>query len=93
MTKTATKPKTNPVAKAAYDAVHLAARRAGEPEQGNPRYYDVGDEYRRAWDAAGVIWDAACREEATGKRAKARELWSLLVPFDDEAASRLEALL
>ena len=80
-------------AKDAYEAVHLAARRAGEPEQGNPAYNEIGDEYRRAWDAAGVIWDAACREEATGNRTKAQNLWSLLAPFDDEAVSRLEALL
>jgi hypothetical protein len=78
-------------AKAAYDAVHMAARLAGEPEQGNPRYYDVGDEYRRAWDAAGVIWDDACL--ATGNIAKARKLWALLAPFDDEAATRLRELL
>jgi hypothetical protein len=78
-------------AKEAYDAVHLAARRAGEPEQGNPAYFEVGGEYRRAWDAAGVIWDDAC--EATGNIAKARKLWALLAPFDDEAATRLRELL
>ena len=78
-------------AKDAYDAVHLAARRVGEPEQGNPAYFEVGDEYRRAWDAAGVIWDDAC--EATGNIAKARKLWALLAPFDDEAATRLRELL
>jgi len=54
---------------------------------------DAIQEYTRAWDAAGVIWDAACREEATGNRTKAQNLWSLLAPFDDEAVSRLEALL
>jgi hypothetical protein len=79
-------------AKDAYDAVHLAARRAGEPEQGNPAYNEVGEEYCRAWDAAGEIWNAACDAEADGKRAKARELWSLLAPYDDEAATRLAAL-
>ena len=79
-------------AKDAYDAVHLAARRAGEPEQGNPAYNEVGEEYCRAWDLAGEIWQAACREEATGKVSKARELWTLLVPYDDEAVSRLVAL-
>ncbi len=78
-------------AKDAYDAVDLAALRAGETEQGNPAYNDVGDEYRRAWDAAGVIWDDAC--EATGNIAKARKLWALLAPFDDEAATRLRELL
>lgn len=77
-------------AKEAYDAVALAACRAGEPEQGNPAYNDVGDEYCRAWDAAGVIWDDACM--ATGNIAKARELWGLLAPFDDEAATRLAEL-
>jgi hypothetical protein len=79
-------------AKDAYDAVHLAARRAGEPEQGNPAYNEVGEEYCRAWDAAGVIWQAACREEATGNRTKAQRLWSLLAPYDDEAVSHLVAL-
>jgi hypothetical protein len=78
-------------AHAAYEAVHLAARRAGEPQQGNPAYFEVGDEYRRAWDAAGVIWDDACL--ATGNIAKARKLWALLAPFDDEAATRLRELL
>jgi hypothetical protein len=78
-------------AKEAYHAVDRAARRAGEPEQGNPAYNDVRAEYVRAWDAAGVIWDDACL--ATGNIAKARELWSLLAPFDDEAATRLRELL
>ena len=73
-------------AKDAYDAVHLAARRAGEPEQGNPAYNEVSDEYRRAWDAAGEIWDDACM--ATGTIAKARKRWALLAPYDDEAATR-----
>ena len=77
-------------AKDAYDAAHLAARRAGEPERGNPALYDVGDEYRRAWDAAGEIWNDACM--ATGNIAKARKLWALLAPFDDEAATRLAEL-
>ena len=79
-------------AKDAYDAVHLTARRAGEPEQGNPAFNEVSEEYCRAWDAAGEIWNAACDAEADGKRAKARELWSLLAPYDDEAATRLAAL-
>ena len=79
-------------AKVAYDVAHLSARRAGEPQQGNPSYDEVGDEYCRAWDAAGVIWDAAAREEATGNADKARYLWSLLAPFDDEATTRLECL-
>tara|TARA_R110000868_G_scaffold181439_4_gene422394 strand:- start:8191 stop:8439 length:249 start_codon:yes stop_codon:yes gene_type:complete len=49
-------------------------------------------EYTRAWDAAGEIWNAACEAEDNGKRAKARELWALLAPFDDEAATRLAEL-
>ena len=88
-------------AKDAYDAVALAARRAGEPEQGNPAYNEVGEEYCRAWDAAGEIWDDACEatrevdsgNARTGNIAKARKLWALLAPFDDEAATRLEELL
>lgn len=80
-------------AKEAYDAVALAACRAGEGVQGNPALYDVEAEYCRAWDLAGEIWDAACREEATGNRTKAQRLWSLLAPYDDEAVSHLEALL
>ena len=75
-------------AHAAYDAVHLAARRAGEPEQGNPAYNDVGDEYRRAWDAAGVIWNAAEAAEEVADMDGAALLWGLLAPFDDDAASR-----
>ena len=73
---------------AAYEAVHLAARRAGEPQQGNPAYFDVGDEYRRAWDAAGVIWDAAEAAEEVSDMEEAGQLWGLLAPFDDEAANR-----
>jgi len=69
-------------AKEAYEAVHLAARRAGEPEQGNPAYDDVGDEYRRAWDAAGVIWDAAEAAEEVADVDEAARLWGLLAPFD-----------
>ena len=80
-------------AKEAYDAVHLTARRAGEPEQGNPAYNDVGEEYCRAWDAAGEIWNAACEAEDNGMLGKAKKLWSLLAPYDDEAVSHLEALL
>ena len=75
-------------AKEAYEAVHLAARRAGEPQQGNPAYDDVGDEYRRAWDAAGVIWDAAEAAEEVADLDEAARLWGLLAPFDDEAANR-----
>ena len=78
---------------AAYEAVHLAARRAGEPQQGNPAYFDVGDEYRRAWDAAGVIWDAAEAAEEVADADEAARLWGLLAPFDDEAATRLGELL
>ena len=78
-------------AKDAYDAVALAACRAGEGVQGNPAFNEVSEEYCRAWDAAGEIWDDACM--ATGQLAKARELWALLAPFDDEAATRLEELL
>ena len=80
---------------AAQDAVRimrLAARQIGEPEYNNPALYDVDAEYCRAWDLAGEIWNAACDAEADGKRAKARELWSLLAPYDDEASSRLAAL-
>ena len=79
----------------AQDAVRimrLAARQIGESEHGNPALYDVEAEYCRAWDLAGEIWNAACDAEADGKRAKARELWSLLAPYDDEAATRLAAL-
>lgn len=79
-------------AKEAYDAVHLAARRAGEPEQGNPAYNEVGEEYCRAWDAAGVIWDAAEAAEEVSDTDEAARLWGLLAPFDDEATSRLDAL-
>jgi hypothetical protein len=75
-------------AKDAYEAVHMAARRAGEPQQGNPAYNDVGDEYRRAWDAAGIIWDAAFEAEEVSDMEEAARLWGLLAPFDDEAASR-----
>ena len=75
-------------AHAAYKAVHLAVRQTGEPEQGNPAYDDVGDEYRRAWDAAGVIWDAAEAAEEVADLDEAARLWGLLAPFDDEAANR-----
>ena len=80
-------------AKEAYQAVDRAARRAGEPEQGNPAYNGVGQDYCRAWDAAGVIWNSAEVAEEVADMEEARELWGLLAPFDDEAASRLEALL
>jgi hypothetical protein len=54
---------------------------------------DAIQEYTRAWDAAGVIWNEACKAEENGMFGKAKKLWSLLAPFDDEAATRLEALL
>lgn len=54
---------------------------------------DAIQEYTRAWDAAGEIWNAACEAEDNGMLGKAKKLWSLLAPFDDEAATRLEELL
>ena len=80
-------------AKDAYDAVHLAARRAGEGVQGNPAFNEVSEEYCLAWDSAGEIWETAQTAEDNGMLGKAHKLWALLAPFDDEAATRLEALL
>ena len=73
-------------AKEACDAVQVGSfdRRTHE---------DAIQEYTRAWDAAGEIWNAACEAEDNGMLGKAKKLWSLLAPFDDEAATRLEELL
>ena len=79
-------------AKEAVRIMVLAARQIGEPEHNNPALYDVEAEYCRAWDLAGEIWNAACDAEADGKRAKARKLWALLAPYDDEAETRLREL-
>jgi len=71
--------------KGPYDAVRRAEAAGGFDRR---TYEDAIQEYMQAWDAAGVIWDAACEAEAT-----ARKLWALLAPFDDEAATRLRELL
>jgi hypothetical protein len=54
---------------------------------------DATEEYTAAWASAGEIWETAQTAEDNGMLGKAKKLWALLAPFDDEAATRLEELL
>ncbi len=53
---------------------------------------DAIQEYTRAWDMAGAIWNAAEAAEEVADMDEAARLWSLLVPFDDEAETRLREI-
>ena len=57
------------------------------------RFEAAKSEYVRAWDAAGVVWDAAEAAEEEGDLAEAKRLWDLIASFDGEASERANKIL
>jgi predicted S18 family serine protease len=51
---------------------------------------EADEEYTQAWDAAGVIREAAEEAEVTNNNVESARLWAMLAPYDDKANDRME---